>query len=152
MFQKDSLTSTPNNWSSYRRKQVNIEKAKFNPTINRLIIIHYKHLHSFLVKKEGDEDIFNDTYLKLTHSYNPKEDFIEQYKHTFYNLKLAYKKDDSVANYYLSLIGDSISTIIEPYEILEEEEEKPKESKINNLKIELYALSKKANKVKNNKS
>lgn len=144
----------PNNWSSYKRKQVNIEKAVYNPTINLQLSNNYNQLHSCLVRTESDEDIFNDTFLKLTHSYNPEQDFIEQYKHTFYNLRLAYEKDDRIANYYLSLSGDSVSTINEPYECMQEIEQDKKESdKLTELKkrVQSYAISQKSNKRANKK-
>ena len=136
------------NWSSYRRKQVNINKATYNPEISTLLQLHYKYLHSLLVRVEGDEDTFNDTYLKLTHSYNPNQDFIEQFKHTFYNLKLAYEKDDKVANYYLEL-RDTYDTDISDTD--KDEDEKPKDKpKLTNLKLEIqnYAVSQKAYKRK----
>lgn len=141
------------NWSSYKRKQVNIEKAKYNPTINLQLSKHYKQLHSLLIRQEGDEDIFNDTFLKLTHSYNPEQDFIEQYKHTFYNLKLAYKQDDKVANYYLSYIEDSVSTINEPIVEMEIDEDQPKGDTLTDLKkkVQSYAISQKSNKRANKK-
>ncbi len=63
--------------SSYQRKQVNINKAIPNSEVNRLLQLHYKYLHSRLVKSDKDEAIFNDTYLKLTYNYNPSKDFIE---------------------------------------------------------------------------
>lgn len=141
------------NWSSYKRKQVNIEKAVFNPIINLQLSRHYKQLHSLLVTQEGDEDIFNDTFLKLTHSYNSEQDFIEQYKHTFYNLKLAYKQDDKVANYYLSFIEDNVSTINEPIVEIEIDEDQPKGDTLTELKkkVQSYAISQKSNKRANKK-
>ena len=141
------------NWSSYKRKQVNIDKAAYNPEISHLLQLHYKHLHSLLVKVEGDEDTFNDTYLKLTHSYNPNQDFIEQYKHTFYNLKLAYKQDDKVANYYMELTEtyDKVTSISDTISSNEDEEPVKKDKpKLSNLKLEIqnYAISQKAYKRK----
>lgn len=153
-MQVDQPIKPFNNWSSYKRKQVNIEKAQYSPTINLQLSQHYNQLHSCLVTKEGDEDIFNDTFLKLTHSYNPEQDFMEQFKHIFYNLKLAYEKDDRVANYYLSFIGDSVSTINEPSECMQEIEQGNKESdKLTELKkrVQSYAISQKSNKRANKK-
>ena len=102
---------------------------------------------------EGDEDTFNDTYLKLTHSYNPNQDFIEQYKHTFYNLKLAYKQDDKVANYYMELTEtyDKVTSISDTISSNEDEEPVKKDKpKLSNLKLEIqnYAISQKAYKRK----
>jgi len=56
---------------------VNINKAIPNSEVNRLLQLHYKYLHSRLVKSDKDEAVFNDTYLKLTYNYNPSKDFIE---------------------------------------------------------------------------
>lgn len=141
------------NWSSYKRKQVNIDKAIYNATINLQLSKYYKQLHSLLVRQEGDEDIFNDTFLKLTHSYNPEQDFIEQYKHTFYSLKLAYRQDDKVANYYLSFIEDNVSTINEPIVEMEIDEDQPKGDTLTDLKkkVQSYAISQKSNKRANKK-
>lgn len=43
-----------NNWDSYRRKQVNIEKAVANKEVSDLMKAHYKYLNSVLVKTEAD--------------------------------------------------------------------------------------------------
>lgn len=71
------------NWSKYRRKQYNLEKAEYNYLVNDLLTKHYMYLHSLLVKTESDESTFNDTYLKLTRVYNPDKDFIDQFKFQF---------------------------------------------------------------------
>lgn len=93
----------PSNWSSYKRKQVNISKAVFNDAVSQQLNQHYKYLHNLLVKVSGDEDIFNDTYLKLTYNYQPEIDFKEQFIYYFQLLKGAYYRDDKVANYFLSV-------------------------------------------------
>lgn len=97
-----SSVITPN-WSSYKRKQVNISKAVFNAAVSQQLNQHYTYLHNLLVIEEGDEDIFNDTYLKLTYNYQPEIDFKEQFIHYFNLLKGAYYRDDKVAGYYLTL-------------------------------------------------
>lgn len=97
-----SSVITPN-WSSYKRKQVNISKAVFNATVSQQLTKHYKYLHNLLVVVDTDEDIFNDTYLKLTYNYQPDIDFAEQYIYYFNLLKGAYYRDDKVAGYYLTL-------------------------------------------------
>jgi len=71
------MKQTVSNWSSYRRKEVNISKAIFNNEVNTLLAKNYKYLHSHLVKYSRDEDTFNDAFLKLTYNYNPDKDFIE---------------------------------------------------------------------------
>lgn len=60
------------NWSKYRRKQNNLEKAEYNYLVNDAISKHYRYLHSRLVKTDADEATFNDAYLKLTRKYNPE--------------------------------------------------------------------------------
>lgn len=97
-----SSVITPN-WSSYKRKQVNISKAIFNAVVSQQLTKHYKYLHNLLVVVDTDEDIFNDTYLKLTYNYQPDIDFTEQYIYYFNLLKGAYYRDDKVAGYYLTL-------------------------------------------------
>ena len=97
-----SSVSNPN-WSSYKRKQVNISKAVFNAAVSQQLTKYYKYLHNLLVIVEGDEDIFNDTYLKLTYNYEPDKDFREQFIYYFKLLKGAYYRDDKVSGYYLSL-------------------------------------------------
>lgn len=140
-------------WSSYRRKQVNIDKAIYNNEVNQLLQLHYKYLHSHLVKSDKDEAVFNDTYLKLTYNFNPAKDFIEQYIYYFKLLKGAYYRDDKVANYYVELVEvydkvDTADTISDS----DEDAPKPKD-KMSDLKnkIQNYAVSKKEYKRKANK-
>lgn len=95
-----------NNWDQWKRMQVNVEKALYNPEVSRLLTKHYQQLHSMLVKSEADEDIFNDTYLKLTYNYNPDKDFVGQYKYYFNLLKGAYYRDNKVTNYMVIPIED----------------------------------------------
>ena len=133
-----------NVWSSYNRKQVNIEKAVVNDEVSYYIQQHYKYLHSLLVKNPQDEDTFNDTYLKLTYNYNPNKDFIEQFKYYFNLLKGAYYRDDKVANYYLDIVDDYSGLAKEEIEDIEYYEDTPvKKTSINDLKNKIhYALSK----------
>lgn len=135
-------------WSSYKRKQVNINKATFNSEVNNLLELHYKYLHSVLVKSDKDEPIFNDTYLKLTYNYNPDKDFIEQFKYYFNLLKGAYYRDDRVANYYLDL-----KEAYEVPDIIDDEPEEVPKSSFNDLKdkIQNYAISQKSYKRANKK-
>lgn len=100
--------------SSFRRKQTNIDKAIYNQQVNTLLAQHYTYLHSLLVRRESEEDIFNDTYLKLTYNYNPDQDFIEQFKYYFSLLKGAYYRADKVSNYVeVSEAYDIADTVIE---------------------------------------
>ena len=130
-----------NVWSSYNRKQVNIDKAVVNYEVSYYLQQHYKYLHSLLVKNPQDEDTFNDTYLKLTYNYNPDKDFIEQFKYYFNLLKGAYYRDDKVANYYLYLVDDYSGLDKEDIEYYEDTP--VKKTSINDLKNKIhYAISK----------
>ena len=95
-----------NNWDQWKRMQVNVDKAQYNPEVNRLLNKHYQQLHTMLVKSEADEDIFNDTYLKLTYNYNPDSDFIQQYQYYFNLLKGAYYRDNIVSSYLVVPIDE----------------------------------------------
>ena len=134
------------NWSKYRRKQNNLEKAEYNYLVNDLLTKHYRYLHSLLVKSESDESTFNDTYLKLTRVYSPDKDFIDQFKFQFNQLSGQYMKDDKCYNYAetkVEIYTDNIQlTDSEP------EVTKPtlKTALINNIKE--YALLEKAQKHK----
>lgn len=134
------------NWSKYRRKQYNLEKAEYNYLVNDLLTKHYRYLHSLLVKSESDESTFNDTYLKLTRVYSPDKDFIDQFKFQFNQLSGQYMKDDKCYNYAetkVEIYTDNIQlTDSEP------EETKPtlKTALINNIKE--YALLEKEQKRK----
>lgn len=145
-------------WSSYRRKQVNIDKAIPNSEVNRLLQLHYRYLHSRLVKCGRDEGIFNDTYLKLTYNYNPSKDFIEQYIYYFKLLKGAYYRDDKVANYYVELVEvyDKVDTADYSDTSFSIDTPKPNKDKrkLTDLKKEIqsYAISQKAYKRKAIKS
>lgn len=130
------------NWSSYRRKQVNMYKAVFNEAVSQQLIKHYQYLHNLLVQVEGDDDIFNDTYLKLTYNYQPDKDFKEQFIYYFNLLKGAYYRDDKVAGYYLTLdaAADKAEYPVEP--------ESTDKASFTNLKesIQNYANFKKSTK------
>lgn len=132
------------NWDNYRRMQVNIQKSITNERVAELLTRHYKYLHSILVKSPEDEDVFNDTYLKLTYNYNPDKDFIDQYKYYFNLLKGAYYRDNKVTNWLVTHLEDNPVEI--PDTIPDEQPIKKKDDFINNLKSELNAVSKKVNK------
>lgn len=61
---------------------------------------HYQSLYDTLVITPEDEDVFNDTYLKITYKYNPDKDFVEQFKWLFNQLKGAYYRDDKCNRFY----------------------------------------------------
>lgn len=119
-----SSVSNPN-WSSYKRKQVNISKAISNDAVSQQINQHYKYLHNLLVLVEGDEDIFNDTYLKLTYNYQPEIDFVKQFIYYFNLLKGAYYRDDKVAGYYLTLDQAADISDAPAYDYEDEPKDKP---------------------------
>lgn len=132
------------NWSKYRRKQNNINKAEYNYLVNDLLNKHFRYLHSLLVKNESDESTFNDTYLKLTRLYNPKQDFIEQFKFYFDQLYGQYMRDDKCYNYAETKVEIYTDNIL----VTDNEETKPtlKTTLINNIKN--YALLEKEQKRK----
>ena len=132
------------NYSKYRRKQNNIEKSEYNYLVNDLLNKHYRYLHSLLVKTESDESTFNDTYLKLTRLYNPKQDFIEQFKFYFDQLSGQYMRDDKCYNYAETKVEIYTDNIL----VTDNEETKPtlKTTLINNIKN--YALLEKEQKRK----
>ena len=137
------ITQSSNNWSSYKRKAVNISKAIQNDEVSQLLNIHYKYLYTLLVKSEQDRDTFNDTYLRLTYKYNPEQDFIEQFKYYFKLLKGAFYRDDKVANYNLSI--DSAVVLSIPDKTEPELSDQPQKS-LTELKnsIQSYANFKKS--------
>lgn len=146
--------------SSYKRKQVNIDKAIPNSEVSRLLQLHYKCLHSLLVRSDRDEGIFNDTYLKLTYNYNPSKDFIEQYIYYFKLLNGAYYRDDKADNYYVELVEvyDKVDTAdysdTSFSSELDTAQPKRDKRKLTDLKKEIqsYAISQKAYKRKTIKS
>lgn len=107
------IDQNSNNWDKYKRKQVNISKAIYNPIVSQYLTRHHKYLYSLLVKSEQDRDTFNDTYLKITYCYNPEKDFVQQYIYYFNLLKGAYYRDDRVSNYYLSLDSVEAASVID---------------------------------------
>lgn len=97
-----------NNWDKYKRMQCNMQKATYNPDTITLMGQHYQQLYNTLVSTPEDEDVFNDTYLKITYKYNPDKDFVEQFKWLFNQLKGAYYRDDR-ANHFYQIREDLIS-------------------------------------------
>lgn len=89
-----------NNWDKYKRMQCNMQKATYNPDTITLMGQHYQQLYNTLVSTPEDEDVFNDTYLKITYKYNPDKDFVEQFKWLFNQLKGAYYRDDRANHFY----------------------------------------------------
>lgn len=57
------------------------------------MIQYYSLLHKELVTVPEEEDIFTDTFLKLTYNFNPDKLFVEQFRYYFQLLKGAYIRD-----------------------------------------------------------
>jgi len=70
-------------WSKYRSKQLNLERAKHNQQVNELMEQHYHTLHKRLVRSSYDEDVFTDTFLKMTYCYQSGADFIAEFTKQF---------------------------------------------------------------------
>lgn len=97
-----------NNWDKYKRMQCNIQKGIFNQDVITQMGQHYQQLHSLLVKNPMDEDVFNDSYIKLTYQYNPDKDFVDQFRWIFQQLKGAYYRDD-MCNHFYQITEDRLS-------------------------------------------
>ena len=134
------------NWSKYRRKQNNLEKAEYNYLVNEAISKHYRYLHSRLVKSDADESTFNDAYLKITRKYNPEQDFIDQFIHFFNQLKGEFLRDDKCYNYAESKV-EAYSDVVQlneaQEEIIKDEVKTTKQSNLIN-DIKRYAILEKA--------
>ena len=89
-----------NNWDKYKRMQCNLQKATYNKDTVTLMGQHYQQLYDALVHTPEDEDVFNDTYLKITYKYNPDKDFMEQFRWLFQQFKGAYYRDDRANHFY----------------------------------------------------
>ena len=121
-----------NNWDKYKRMQCNMQKATYNCTVIHLMDQHYQHLHNRLVRNPQDEDIFNDTFLKMTYKYNPQKDFVEQFCWLFKQLKGAYFRDDKANKFYQ--IREDLLTIPD---FIQEREQAVDTSIVNRLKSQL---------------
>lgn len=97
-----------NNWDKWKRMQCNLNKAVMNAQVATLMNQNYQQLWNEFVKTPEDQDVFNDAYLKLTYKYVPEQDFVEQFRHIFKQLKGAYYRDDS-ANHYYQLNEDRLN-------------------------------------------
>lgn len=69
----------------YRQQHI-VEKAQENREVFRL----YEEYSGYLPKDE----IATDTLLKLTYKYDPKEDFLDQFKRIYLELKKSYEIAD----------------------------------------------------------
>lgn len=128
-----------NNWDKWKRMQCNLNKAVMNAQVANLMIQNYQQLWNEFVKTPEDQDVFNDAYLKLTYKYVPEQDFVEQFRHIFKQLKGAYYRDDS-ANHYYQLNEDRLN-VPEP-----EEEVKVRRNVDIITKLQQYAIYRKSTK------
>lgn len=87
------------NRDKYKRQQAIINSATENQLVNQLIEQNYTDLHSLLVKSEADIEIFQDTYLNITRTYNPSVNFMKEFCRQFRNIKLEYMEKDKEYNY-----------------------------------------------------
>lgn len=128
-----------NNWDKWKRMQCNQNKAVMNAQVANLMNQNYQQLWNEFVKTPEDQDVFNDAYLKLTYKYVPEQDFVEQFRHIFKQLKGAYYRDDS-ANHYYQLNEDRLN-VPEP-----EEEVKVRRNVDIITKLQQYAIYRKSTK------
>ncbi len=128
-----------NNWDKWKRMQCNLNKAVMNAQVANLMNQNYQQLWNEFVKTPEDQDIFNDAYIKLTYKYVPEQDFVEQFRHIFKQLKGAYYRDDS-ANHYYQLNEDRLN-VPEP-----EEEVKVRRNVDIITKLQQYAIYRKSTK------
>ena len=128
-----------NNWDKWKRMECNLNKAVMNGQVANLMNENYQQLWNEFVKTPEDQDIFNDAYIKLTYKYVPEQDFVEQFRHIFKQLKGAYYRDDS-ANHYYQLNEDRLN-VPEP-----EEEVKVRRNVDIITKLQQYAIYRKSTK------
>lgn len=83
----------------FNRQQAIINGAKENQFVNQLMQQNYNDLHSLLVKSDNDIEVFNDTYLNITRTYNPSIDFMNEFCRQFRMIKTRYQLTDKEYNY-----------------------------------------------------
>ena len=69
------------NGDYFRRESAIVEGAEYNGNVNELFEQHYQQIHKLF---NIDKDVFQDTYLRLTISYNGL-DFVNEFTRMFYN-------------------------------------------------------------------
>ena len=69
------------NGDYFRRESAIVEGAEYNCNVNELFEQHYQQIHKLF---NIDKDVFQDTYLRLTISYNGL-DFVNEFTRMFYN-------------------------------------------------------------------
>lgn len=108
-----------NNHDQFRIEQNNIDKSVCNDQVAQLMSKNYNYLHNLLVTKESYEDIFQDTYLKLTYNYSTDSDFVERFIYYFKMLKGWYYRSGKVIKYYIAEFDDNTDIPDEIEEIIE---------------------------------
>ena len=69
------------NGDYFRRESAIVEGAEYNGNVNELFEQHYQQIHKLF---NIDKDVVQDTYLRLTISYNGL-DFVNEFTRMFYN-------------------------------------------------------------------
>ena len=69
------------NGDYFRRESAIVEGAEYDGNVNELFEQHYQQIHKLF---NIDKDVFQDTYLRLTISYNGL-DFVNEFTRMFYN-------------------------------------------------------------------
>lgn len=69
------------NGDYFRRESAIVEGAEYNGNVNELFEQHYQQIHKLF---NIDKDVFQDTYLRMTISYNGL-DFVNEFTRMFYN-------------------------------------------------------------------
>lgn len=89
-----------------RRSQSAINNSRENLLVMDLISKNYEYLWKRCVKSEIDEDLFNDTLLHMTVKYNEEDDFLAEFIHQFYLLKMQYNLDKKVLDFNVDRLDD----------------------------------------------
>ena len=84
-----------------------IKLSKPNEEAMNLVNIHYKYLYSKLVKKEEDQDIFNDTVLSISYKYDPDKDCINQFIFHFKSNQGGLVQENKMRNYLITEMPDN---------------------------------------------
>ena len=70
------------NGDYFRRESAIVEGAEYNGNVNELFEQHYQQINQLF---NTDNDVFQDTFLRLTISYDSRLDFVNEFTRMFYN-------------------------------------------------------------------
>ena len=101
---------------TYKRQQAIIDRATENQQVNQLLVNNYKDLYKQLVKTDSDIEIFQDTYLNLTRTFQPSLDFNNEFCRQFRMIKTRYQLTDKEYHYQtisLNAISEQAKTSVE---------------------------------------